>query len=202
MGGVFVCFDRGGSGPGSAGDQGWAAAVAMGADRPRQAATIRGEAHGGYRPGLLALREGSLLEEAVRALPELPEVLLTNATGLDHPLSCGLAVHLGARLGIPTAGVTHRPLIATGEWPPPRPGAVSPLRLGDEIAGYWLRTSAEARPLAVHAGWRISAETAVRIVRSLAGRYRTPAPLREARRLARTARAAAEIEESASPAPG
>jgi len=56
-----------------------------------------GLASAGYTSGLLALREGPLLEEAVR-LPALPEVLLVNATGRDHPRRAGLAPHLGARL--------------------------------------------------------------------------------------------------------
>ncbi|MBV8941103.1 MAG: endonuclease V [Solirubrobacterales bacterium] len=43
-------------------------------------------------PGTLALREGRLLEAAVRALPAMPDVLLVNATGRDHPRGAGLAV--------------------------------------------------------------------------------------------------------------
>jgi deoxyinosine 3'endonuclease (endonuclease V) len=35
---------------------------------------VPGAARAPYEPGLLALREGALLETAVRALPELPEV--------------------------------------------------------------------------------------------------------------------------------
>ena len=46
-----------------------------------------------------------------------PEVLIVDSTGRDHPRRCGLALQLGARLGLPTVGVTHRPLTATGEWP-------------------------------------------------------------------------------------
>src|SRR5215204_1204793 len=68
--GCFVCFGRGGSGPGHAGDPGWAGA-ALG----REAAVAAGTAGAAYEPGLLALREGLLLEAAVRALPAAPEAL-------------------------------------------------------------------------------------------------------------------------------
>jgi deoxyribonuclease V len=129
-----------------------------------------------------------VLEAAVRDLPR-PDVLLVDATGRDHPRRAGLALHLGAVLDIPTAGVTHRPLVARGEWPEARRGAWTPLILDGEAVGAWLRTSARARPLAVHAAWRTDVETAVEVVLAACGRHRTPEPLRHARRLARTARA-------------
>jgi deoxyribonuclease V len=140
-----------------------------------------------YVAGLLALRSGQLLAEAVRALSTRPDILLIDATGYDHPRRAGLARHIGAMLDVPTAGVTHRPLLAAGSWPAAEAGAVSPLSLDGELVGYWTRTRAGCRPLAVHAGWRTDASTAVRVVMAVS-RHRTPTPLREARRLARTAR--------------
>jgi deoxyribonuclease V len=58
------------------------------------------------------------------------------------------------------------------------------------VVGYRLRTRAGARAVVVHAGWRTDAETARSVVLDVARSSRTPAPLREARRLARTARTA------------
>jgi deoxyribonuclease V len=142
-----------------------------------------------YEAGLLALREGPVLEAAVRALAEPPDLLLVNATGRDHPRRAGLALHLGSVLGLPTVGVTHRPLLATGAWPPDEAGARAPLRLDDELVGYWVRTRRGTRPLAVHAAWRTDPETAVEIVLAAVVRARTPEPLRLAREAARSARA-------------
>ncbi len=138
---------------------------------------------------MLALREGALLEAAVRALPQPPDVLLVDATGRDHPQRAGLALHLGAVLDLPTVGVTHRPLVAEGEWPPDERGARSPLTVDGELVGYWLRTRAGTRPLAAHAAWRTDPETAAEVVFATC-RARTPEPLRQARRRAREARAA------------
>ena len=184
IGGCFVCFQRGQTGPGHAGDRGWAAAALAGAST-----VIEGVAGAAYQAGLLALREGALLERAVRELSEPPDVLLVDATGRDHPRRAGLALHLGAVLGLATVGVTHRSLLATGEWPADAARAFSPLLLEDETVGYWLRTRPGRRPLAVHSAWRTDAETAVQVVlASLAG-MRTPQPLRDARRTARSARA-------------
>jgi deoxyribonuclease V len=183
IGGVFVCFARGQSGPGQAGDPAWAAACIG-----RGTAVVPGHASAPYEPGLLALREGALLEAAVRALPARPDVLLVDATGRDHPRRAGLALQLGAVLELPTVGVTHRPLVAEGEWPADERGARSPLLLGGEPVGYWLRTRADTRPLAVHAAWRTDSDTAAAVVLSTS-RARTPEPLRRARRRAREARA-------------
>jgi deoxyribonuclease V len=182
VGGVFLCFARGKSGPGQAGDPAWTAACAG-----RGTTVVRGRAGALYEPGLLALREGTLLEAAVRALPELPDVLLVDATGRDHPRRAGLALQLGAMLELPTVGVTHRPLVAEGEWPAEERGARSPLLLAGELVGYWLRTRVGTRPLAVHAAWRTDPEVAADVV-LWASRARTPEPLRGARRRAREAR--------------
>jgi deoxyribonuclease V len=192
IGGCYVCFARGGAGAGALGDPAWAAAALTRRARPQCVEVVPGEAGGPYLPGLLALREGALLEAAVRALPSPPAVLLVDATGRDHPRRAGLALHLGAALGVPTVGVTHRPLLAAGDWPAPERGAASPLLLDGEPVGYWLCTRAGARPVAVHAAWGTSPELAVEVVLAATRRPRTPEPLRVARRAARRARAAAE----------
>jgi deoxyribonuclease V len=186
-GGCFLCFGRGKVGAGAAGDPGWAAAALL---REGRAVTVvaTGEAGAPYAPGLLALREGPLLEQAVRMLAELPEVLLVDATGRDHPRRAGLALHLGAVLDVATVGVTHRPLLGEGDWPPDERGARSPLFLDGELVGYWVRTRPGTRPLACHAAWRTEPETTVEIVLALTGQRRTPEPLRRARTAARRAR--------------
>jgi deoxyribonuclease V len=187
IGGCFVCSERGKRGSGSAGDRLWSAAATR-----ADTALIEAKAGAPYEPGLLALREGPALEAAVRVLARQPEVLLVDATGRDHPRRAGLALHLGARLDIPTVGVTHRTLLAEGAWPADERGAATPLILDGTLVGHWLRTRSGTRPLAVHAAWRTDADTAIEVVlAALAGR-RAPEPLRRARQAAREARAAAE----------
>jgi deoxyribonuclease V len=201
VGACFVCFPRGHAGAGAAGDPAWAAAVVLRGRRVLARSVVSGAAEAGYAAGLLALREGPLLDAAVRGLNQPPDVLLVNATGRDHPRRAGLALHLGAVLDLPTVGVTHRPLLAAGPEPPDEPGAASPLHLPEdaedaddadedgEVVAHWVRTRAGRRPLVVHAGWRVDPATAVTVIRRCAGGHRTPAALREARRLARLARA-------------
>lgn len=175
IGGVFAAFSTHAD-PGLS-ERAWVAAV-TGADRSGITATVDAP----YEPGYLALREGPALERAVRGLPLEPDVLLVDATGRDHPRGAGLALHLGAVLGIATVGVTDRPLVA---WI----GAEDRLLLDGREVGRLLVTRVGARPVCVHAGWRTDVDAAVAVVRSAGGRARTPEPLRRARFLARSARA-------------
>jgi deoxyribonuclease V len=187
LGGCFMCFHPAPSET----ERAWAAATLVRPGRGTVEAVVEGRASAPYRPGLLALREGPLLEAAVRALPERPEVLFVNATGRDHPRRAGLALHLGAILDLPTVGVTDRTLLAEG--PPPARAAWSsaPLVLEGEVVGAWLRTREGVRPIAVHAAWRTDVNVAIEVVGRAPGRMRTPGPIRLARQAARRARASA-----------
>jgi deoxyribonuclease V len=192
IGGCWVCFAQGQTGPGAAGDPAWAAAVVLSGEAVVDEAMTVGEAGASYRPGLLALRLGALMERATLALSRRPDVLLVDGTGRDHPRRAGLAMHLGAVLGTPTVGVTHRPLLARGDWPDDSRGATSPLRIGDEHVeevARWVRTRPGVRPLAVHPGWQVDLDTAVDLVVATTARRRTPEPLRQARHAARIRRA-------------
>jgi len=215
LGGCFVAFRHASTGPGKPGDRAWAAAVVWRADlgrgtrradhhlkgaaspgRPRQADDVVAQSFvadcvpSPYVPGLLARREGPILAAALAALDTCPELLLVDATGLDHPRGAGLAVHLGAVVGLPTVGVTRRPLIAVGNEPELRRGAMAPLWVDDRCVAFWVCTRSGARSLVAHAGWRTSPEIAAHIVlASSTPAARTPVPLQEARRVAHEARA-------------
>jgi deoxyribonuclease V len=185
VGACYVCFAQAEPGRGRAEDIGWAAA-ALG----DEIAVTSAVTPAGYEAGLLALREGPLLEAAVRGLAERPDVLLVDATGRDHPRRAGLALQLGAVLDLPTVGVTDRPLLGEGDEPEDERGAASPLVLEGERVGYRLRTKRGTRPICVHAAWRTMPETALEVVLTATGRMRTPEPLRVARTAGREARAA------------
>jgi deoxyribonuclease V len=218
---AFCAFPTACPGPGASGDPVWVAAVLWqpGPERAGRIvaeSVVSGVAGAPYEAGLLGLRAGPLIERALRGLWEeeargadaerpagaglgpagdedrTPDVLLLDATGLDHPRGAGLAVHLGAVLGLPSVGVTNRALVAEVIWPGDVAGAVAPLVVGDRHVGFALRVRPGANPLLVHAAWRTDPETALAVVRPLVGPWRTPQPLRLARRAARVARARAE----------
>jgi deoxyribonuclease V len=192
LAGCHVSFTRRAPGRGGVGERGWAAAVLMRDGRLIESAVAAGVAGAPYELGKLALREGPLLEAAARALCEPPELLIVHAAGRDHPRGGGLALHLGAALDVPSVGVTDRPLGATGAPPPADRGATSRLVVDGVEVARMLRTRAGARPVVVHPGWRTDLDTATRIALAATRDFRTPEPLRCARRLARHVRAAAE----------
>ena len=221
IGGCFVAVAHGEAGPGKPGDRAWAAAVvwrpdaawggarrrvdhhlrgAPGDGRPRRAddvlaqAVVPGRASAAYVPGLLAMRDGPVLAAAVAALDMRPEVLLVDAAGVDHPRRAGLALHLGAATGVPTVGVTRRPLAGWGDPPELRRGSLAPVHLDRRCVGFWVCTRTGARAVVAHAGWRTSPETAAQTVLAASTvAARTPVPLQEARRVAREARALAAL---------
>ncbi len=164
-------------------------------ETPRQASdvfaqeVVAARVPAAYSPGLLALREGPILATAVSRLVPAPDVLLVDATGLDHPRRAGLAVHLGAVTGLPTVGVTQRTLCAQGDPAGRRRGATSPAVLDGDIVAYWVCTRTGAKPVLAHAGWRTDAATAGAVVLAASTEgARAPVPLQEARRAAREAR--------------
>jgi deoxyribonuclease V len=216
--GCSVAFAPHAAGSNGAGDQAWAAAVLwrpdMAAiprrsgrqlrgtatlnDMPRQArdidqqTMIAARAPAPYVPGLLARREGAIMARVLDMLTSTPDAVMVDATGEDHPRRAGLAIHLGYAVGLPSIGVTARPLLARGEWPPLTRGRISPLWLGGRVVAYWVCTRTGARPVIAHAGWRTDARTAADIVLAASTESaRTPVPLQEARRVAREARALA-----------
>jgi deoxyribonuclease V len=185
-GGAFVASSSS-AGPGP--EHAWAAAVAVERGVTVASAVVAGEPAAPYAPGLLALRQGALLERAVRALGRAPDVLLVNATGADHPRGAGLALHLGWALDVPTVGVTDRPLVAQAGEPAPAAGSWEPLVLEGREVGAVVRTREATRPVVSHAGWRTDPEVAREVVLRLVEGGRTPGPIRRARHLARVARA-------------
>lgn len=191
VGAAFVAFVRGEQGPGHPGDRAWVGAAAVRGREVMEEVVVRGVAGASYGPGLLALREGPMLAEALAALRRRPDVVLVDATGRDHPRRAGLALHVGAVLDLPSVGVTHRTLRAAGDDAGPDPGDQAPLRVAGEEVARWVRTAPGVRSVVAHAAWRTDPATAAEVVLRCAQGWRTPEPLREARRVAREAREAA-----------
>ncbi len=185
--GVYACFERGrASSRGQ--ERGWAGAVSQRAEVIVDRACVTGRAPAPYVPGCLAMRQGPLLERAARALSQCAEVLCVNAGGRDHERRAGLALHLGAVMGVPSIGVTEDPLVGTGPPPGEEPWDSSPVTIDGELVAALVRVKRGARPICIHAGWRTDVDTAIGVTRSLAHTARMPWPLREARTRAMLAR--------------
>ncbi len=55
-----------------------------------------------YIPGLLAFREGPVLEDCFLALKNVPQVIIFDGQGIAHQRQMGIATHLGFLLDLPT----------------------------------------------------------------------------------------------------
>jgi deoxyribonuclease V len=168
---------------------GWAAAAVVEGAEVVATSTRVARIAAPFQAGQLALREGPILEAVVRGLPVRPDVLLVAAAGRDHPRGAGLALQLGAALGLATVGVTDRPLVARGGEPGPDRTSRAPLRIGGEVVAYRVRTRSGAKPVVAHAAWRTSADVAAGIALGSTALARWPEPMRAARRIARELRA-------------
>ncbi len=137
-----------------------------------------------YIPGLLAFRELPAVLMALDQLQQPPELLLGDGHGVAHPRRLGIAAHLGVLTDLPSVGVGKTRLCGTHAAVPDQRGAWVALWHEGEVIGAVLRTRAGVRPVYVSIGHRLDLEAAVAGVMAALTRYRLPAPIRAAHRLA------------------
>ncbi len=139
-----------------------------------------------YVPGLLAFREGPLIQEALESLQHEPDLLMMDGQGIAHPRRLGIAAHVGVLLDRPTIGVAKSRLTGTADDLGPNPGDRTPLIAKDgEQIGYLLRTRLRSNPLWISPGHRITCEAAVDWVFRCCRGYRLPEPTRLADKLSK-----------------
>lgn len=141
-----------------------------------------------YLPGYLSFREVPLLVAVLSRLSRTPDLVFVDGQGRAHPRRCGLAVHLGVELGLPTVGCAKKPLVGDFEPPGPEVGARSPILLEGEVVGYVVRTRTGVKPVYVSPGHGLSADEAVDLVLAACRGYRLPEPVRLAHLCATRAR--------------
>lgn len=137
-----------------------------------------------YVPGLLSFRELPALLQALRELPQEPDLLLVDGHGIAHPRRLGIAAHLGVVSGLPSIGVAKQILVGThGELGAQRGEQVELFDQGEWI-GTVLRSKDGVRPLIVSPGHRVALASAAQMVLRCVVRHRLPEPTRLADRLA------------------
>lgn len=139
-----------------------------------------------YIPGLLAFREGPLVEAALRQIRSEPDLIMVDGQGIAHPRGMGIAAHLGVLLGRPTLGVGKTRLFGRAEEPGPEPGDRTPLLApnGEQI-GVFLRTSRRGNPVYVSPGQYLTPSTAAEAVMTCVRGHRLPEPIFLADRLSK-----------------
>lgn len=140
-----------------------------------------------YIPGLLAFREGPLVEAALRNLKSEPDLLLFDGQGIAHPRGLGIAAQVGVLLDRPTIGIGKTRLFGRAEDPGPEPGSRTPLLHPDgRLLGALLRTRRGCKPVYVTPGHRVSPDAAADLAMNCVRGHRLPEPVHLADRLSKT----------------
>ncbi|NJD77112.1 MAG: endonuclease V [Candidatus Methanoperedens sp.] len=130
-----------------------------------------------YIPTFLSFREGPAIVEAFKELKTLPDMLLVDGAGINHPRGAGIATHIGVELDIPTIGITKKILCGRGD-EPGEPGEANPLVYEGRKVGWLLKSSKRSRAIIVAPGHRVSLDSSLSIVRSCLRNYKLPEPVR------------------------
>lgn len=141
-----------------------------------------------YVPGLLGFRELNLVGRVLYSMEQPIEVVLYDGHGIAHPRFFGAASQLGVALGIPTIGCAkklyHGKVEQTIGNEQFSCGHITDETTG-EVIGVAMRMQEGVNPVYVSPGHMVDLESAISIVKSCAGGYRLPEPLRQADIIAR-----------------
>ncbi|MGE3623192.1 MAG: deoxyribonuclease V [Bdellovibrionales bacterium] len=176
-------------------DISFAVVTIMRLDALKPLETVRAQMPTGfpYIPGLLSFREIPVILEALKQLPELPDLLMVDGQGVAHPRRLGIAAHLGVLLDWPAVGVAKSRLTGHYKEPGPRRGDRSPLLDKGERIGTVLRSREKVKPLFISPGHRVSHDAAVDLTLRCLIRHRLPEPTRIADRLSKEKPSAAPL---------
>ena len=133
-----------------------------------------------YVPGFLTFREGPVIINVIKKLSIKPDVILFDGQGIVHPISMGIASHIGVLLNTPAIGCAKSRLIGEYKEPKLRRGSWASLTYNNNVVGAVLRTRDNVRPLFISPGHKIDLKASIDIVLNCISKYRIPEPLRRA----------------------
>lgn len=130
-----------------------------------------------YIPTFLGFREGYAIVNSYRKLKSVPEILMVDGAGINHPRGAGLATHVGVALDVPTIGITKRILCGSGD-EPSLVGEANPLIYNGRKIGWLLKSNRRSRAIIVAPGHRISLDSSLSIVKKCLMGHKLPEPAR------------------------
>ena len=134
-----------------------------------------------YVPGLLSLREGPVVLEALEKLKSTPDLLMIDGQGIAHPRRFGIASHIGLLTDIPSVGCAKTRLLGAYQEPQPDRGSIAYLRENGETLGAVVRTRTGVKPVFVSIGHLMDLKDCIRIILECCRGYRLPEPIRPMR---------------------
>ena len=128
-----------------------------------------------YIPTYLVFREGPLLYELLKDTVDRLDLIIFDGQGIMHPLRVGIATHMGFIFDKPTIGFAKKLLYGEvkddGRVLDPEDGT---------LLGYSVKLGKRGGPVFISPGFRISPDTALKIIRSMADGYKIPRVIRSA----------------------
>jgi len=131
-----------------------------------------------YIPNLLGFREGPVILKTLSRLAVKPDMVVFAGHGIAHPLSFGMASHLGLLLDIPSIGCARKCLAGQYVEPGSEPGQYSLLSVANVNCGYVYRSRARVKPIFISPGYKCNLEDSLKIIINCLRGYRMPQPLR------------------------
>lgn len=128
-----------------------------------------------YIPTFLSFREGPAIVSAFRKLEYIPDILMVDGCGINHPRGAGLATHVGVALDVPTIGVTKNILCGDAS-EPVEVGDVSPLVFEGRQVGWLIKSCGRCRPIVVGQGHRVGMDGALAITKQMLKGHKLPEP--------------------------
>jgi len=123
-----------------------------------------------YIPGLLAYREANAMMGVISKAKIMPDMVLIDGFGINHPRRCGIATQIGIMLDLPTIGVGKSFLCGEIKG--------SGIYQDGEMTGRMVRTIPEQKPIYVSPGHKVSLNSAVKVVKHCLKGHRQPEPTR------------------------
>jgi deoxyribonuclease V len=136
-----------------------------------------------YVPGFLSFRVMPALLRVLGMLARPPDLALFEGHGIAHPQRFGIAAHFGLASGVPTIGVSPKPLLGTAAELHQIRGAYTPLREHGEQIGWLLRSKRNTPPIVVSPGHRVAMASTADLCMRFTSTERVPEPIHLAQRL-------------------
>jgi deoxyribonuclease V len=130
-----------------------------------------------YIPTFLSFREGPAIVSAFKKLKNIPDILLVDGVGINHPRRAGIATHIGVALDVPTIGITKKILCGEGK-EPAQAGKANPLIYEGKKVGWLLKSTNRSRAIVVAPGHRVSLDSSLSIVKACLRGHKLPEPVR------------------------
>jgi deoxyribonuclease V len=129
-----------------------------------------------YIPTFLSYREGKATAAAILELDTIPDIVMFDGCGINHPRKVGLASHIGVVMDIPTIGIAKK--ILCGSAHSPQLDEAEPLIFKNEQIGWLMKTTKRSNPIVIAPGHRVSMDSALEITRHCLAGHKLPEPTR------------------------